>query len=116
GVASRLSGKAWTCGDGANGTGGAWPDDISGKAEPYREKLTEAVAEADDELLEKYLETGELSEEEILRALKGGFAEAKVAPVLVGAAAKPIGADRLAHFINEVFPSPADRTVTVTTK
>ena len=43
----------------------AWPDDIVAKAEPYRERLTDAVAEADDDLLEKYLDQGELSGEEL---------------------------------------------------
>ena len=56
------------------------------KAEPYRERLAEAVAEADDELLEKYLEQGELTGEEIVRGVKVGLAEAKFAPVLASAA------------------------------
>ena len=116
GVASLLSGRAWTYDGGTAGTEGTWPDDITGKAEPYREKLTEAVAEANDELLEKYLETGELSEDEILLALKAGLADAKVAPVLVGAASKPIAVDRVISFIEEVFPSPVGRTITVTGK
>src|SRR2546421_4413406 len=116
GVASLLSGRAWTYDGGTAGTEGTWPDDITGKAEPYREKLTEAVAEADDELLEKYLETGDLSEDEILRALKAGFAEAKVAPVLVGAASRPVAVDRLISFIEEVFPSPAGRIITLAGK
>src|SRR5437588_2654340 len=116
GVADLLSRKAYTYSGDAAGKEGPWPDDIAGKADPYREKLTEAVAEVDDALLEKYLEQGELSEEEVLRAMKAGFAEGKVAPVLLGAAAKPIGADRVISFVREVFPSPMGRTVIVTTK
>src|SRR5437588_5334326 len=116
GVADLLSRKAYTYSGGPAGTEAQWPDDIAGKADPYREKLTEAVAEADDALLEKYLETGELSEEEVLRAMKAGFADAKVSPVLLGAAAKPIGSDRMISFIRDVFPSPAGRRVTVTAK
>src|SRR5438093_3873295 len=91
------------------GTEGDWPDDLTAKAEPYREKLQDAVAEADDSLLEKYLDQGELSPEEIVRGVKAGLVEAKFAPVLVGAADRPIGADRLAAFIAEAFPSPLDR-------
>jgi elongation factor G len=116
GVADLLSRKAYTYSGGPSGTEAQWPDDIAGKADPYREKLTEAVAEADDALLEKYLETGELSEEEVLRAMKAGFADAKVSPVLLGAAAKPIGSDRMISFIRDVSPSPAGRRVTVTAK
>src|SRR5947208_4669021 len=59
GVADLLSQKAYRYDGGAAGTAGEWPDDIAGKADPYRERLSEAVAEADDELLEKYLERGE---------------------------------------------------------
>jgi elongation factor G len=88
---------------------GEWPDDISGKADPYREKLMEAVAESDDSLIEKYLEQGELSEREIVDGVKSGFANATIAPVLVASAARPVGVDRLLSFIAEEFPSPADR-------
>ena len=48
-----------------------------------REKLIEAVAESDDALIEKYLEEGELPEEHIVSGAKDGFAEARLAPVLV---------------------------------
>ena len=54
----------------------------------------EAVAEADDELIEKYLEEGTLSEEEIAVGVKAGFANARIAPVICGSAAKAIGIDR----------------------
>ena len=56
GVADLLSRKAYRYPSGPKGDEGQWPEDIAGKADPYREKLTEAVAEADDTLLEKYLE------------------------------------------------------------
>jgi elongation factor G len=94
-----------------------WPEDIADSAAPYREKLMEAVAEADDELLEKYLDDGALSEKEILDGSKSGFAEARIAPVFVGSAARPIGVDRLLSFIREEFPSPLEgHAVTVTAK
>ncbi|HXF36012.1 MAG TPA: elongation factor G [Actinomycetota bacterium] len=117
GVADLLSRKAYRYDGGPRGTEGEWPDDIAGKAEPYREKLVEAVAESDDALIERYLEEGELPEEEVLRGVKAGFAEARIAPVLVAAAAKPIGVDRVLDFIAAEFPSPLDRPpVRVTTK
>ncbi len=117
GVADLLSRKAYRYASGPKADEGDWPEDIAGKADPYREKLMEAVAEADDSLLEKYLEEGELSEKEILHGVKAGFAEARIAPVLLGAAAKPIGVDRLLTFVAEEFASPADRhPVTVLAK
>jgi elongation factor G len=86
-----------------------WPDDLADVATPYREKLMEAVAESDDALIERYLDEGELSEDEILQGAKSGFAEARIAPVFVGAAARPIGVDRLLSFIREEFPAPTER-------
>jgi elongation factor G len=117
GVADLLSRKAFRYDSGPTATEGDWPDDISGKADPYREKLMEAVAESDDSLIEKYLEEGELSEDEVVHGVKRGFAEARIAPVLCAAAGKPIGVDRVLQFIADEFPSPADRgSITVATK
>jgi elongation factor G len=109
GLADLLSRKAYRYPSGPKGEESDWPDDIAGKADPYREKLTEAVAEADDALLEKYLDQGELAEDEIVRGVKAGVAEAKFAPVLCGAASKGIGVDRVADLLVDAFPSPADR-------
>jgi elongation factor G len=109
GVLDLLSRRAYRYGSGPKGEEGDWPDDLAAKAEPYRERLAESVAEADDSLLEKYLETGELSSEEIVRGVKAGLADAKFAPVLVGAAGRPAGVDRLAEFMVDAFPSPLDR-------
>ncbi len=86
---------------------GEWPDDLASRADPFREKLMEAVAESDDALIEKYLEQGELDEKEIVHGVKEGFAAARIAPVLCGAATKPIGVDRLLQFIVEEFPAPS---------
>jgi elongation factor G len=117
GVADLLSRKAYRYDSGPTATEGEWPDDISGKADPYREKLMEAVAESDDTLIEKYLEEGELSEDEVVHGVKRGFAEARIAPVLCAAAARPIGVDRVLQFIADEFPSPVDRDpAAVTTK
>ncbi len=109
GVADLLSRKAYRYSSGPKAVESQWPDDIAGKADPYREKLMEAVAESDDTLIEKYLEQGELSEPEIVHGVKTGFAEARIAPVLLGAAATPVGVDRLLTFIADEFPSPAER-------
>ena len=68
-----------------------WPDELHAMADPSREKLIEAVAEADDALIEKYLEAGALPEEQIVEGVKAGFARARLAPVICGSAAKAIG-------------------------
>jgi elongation factor G len=109
GVIDLLSKKAYRYSASPTGEEGEWPDDLAAKAEPYRERLAESVAEADDSLLEKYLESGELSAEEIVRGVKAGLSDAKLAPVLVGAAGRPAGIDRLLDFMVEAFPSPAER-------
>ncbi|HEY7280733.1 MAG TPA: elongation factor G [Actinomycetota bacterium] len=109
GVANLLSGKAFTYGSDPNGTEGEWPDELHAKADPLREKLTEAIAEADDALLEQYLETGELPTDELVKGLHAGFVDAKVAPVLVTSADKPVGVDLLTKFVADVFPSPLER-------
>ncbi|MDP9329700.1 MAG: elongation factor G [Actinomycetota bacterium] len=95
---------------------GEWPDDLHAIADPAREKLMEAVAESDDELIEKYLEEGSIGEEEIISGVKAGFASARLAPVVCGSAAKAIGVDRLLDFIAEEFPSPLDRVPVEVTK
>src|SRR5919106_1922633 len=77
GVMDLLSRKAYRYSSGASGEEGEWPDDLAAKAEPYRERLTESVAEADDSLLEKYLDQGELSGDEIVSGVKAGLAQAK---------------------------------------
>jgi elongation factor G len=109
GILDLLSRRAYRYGSGPKGEEGDWPEDLAAKAEPYRERLAESVAEADDALLEKYLESGELSPEEIVQGVKAGLSEAKFVPLLVGAAGRPAGVDRLAQFMTEAFPSPLDR-------
>lgn len=109
GVADLLARKAYRYGSSPMADETPWPEDISGKADPFREKLMEAVAESDDALIEKYLEDGELSEDEVVDGVKRGFAEARIAPVLCAAAARPLGVDRVLQFITEEFPSPLDR-------
>jgi len=109
GIADLLHEKADLYPSGPVAEESEWPDEIHAMADPAREKLIEAVAESDDALIEKYLEEGTLPEGDIIRGAKEGFANARVAPVLVGSASKAIGIDRLLDFIVEEFPSPTDR-------
>jgi elongation factor G len=109
GVADLLHEKADLYPSGPKAEESDWPDEIHEMADPAREKLIEAVAESDDALIEEYLEEGTLPEEHIVSGAKLGFANARLAPVIVGSAAKAIGVDRLLDFIVEEFPSPVDR-------
>jgi elongation factor G len=109
GVADLLHEKADLYPDGPRAEESAWPEEIHAIADPAREKLIEAVAESDDDLIEEYLEVGTLPEEHIVSGAKDGFARARLAPVILGSAARAIGIDRLLDFIVEEFPSPLDR-------
>ncbi len=100
--------KAITYADGKP-TEGAIPGDLADAAKEAREKLVEAAAETDDDLLSKYLDEGALDEAEMLKALRAGIAEGKVVPVLCAAASKSTGATGLLDLVVEAFPSPADR-------
>jgi elongation factor G len=85
------------------------PREVKDLAEKQRSFLIEAVAEADDTLLEKYLESGELTETELIEGLVRGIQEQKVFPVLCGAPARNIAVSTLLDLIIEAFPSPLDR-------
>src|SRR5206468_612344 len=65
---------------------GEAPGDLSERVKEYREKLVEAAAETDDDLLNRYLEEGSLGEPEMLRALRAGIAAGKLVPVLCASA------------------------------
>ena len=80
-----------------------------------RAALVEAVAEADDRLLEKYLESGALSENEVREGLIRGIREQKLFPILCGAPARNIGVTPLLDLLVEAFPSPLDRPPTTGT-
>ncbi|MGH7276298.1 MAG: elongation factor G, partial [Candidatus Rokuibacteriota bacterium] len=88
---------------------GEIPGDLSDRVKEYREKLVEAAAETDDELLNKYLEEGSLGESEMLQALRAGVAQGKLVPVVCAAAAKNMGSQALLDLIVDSLPSPADR-------
>jgi len=72
--------------------------------------MTDVVAEADDELLEKYLDTGELSEEDFHQGLTTGIRTGKIVPILAGCVTKDIGVAELLDLIANDFPSPLTRT------
>ncbi len=85
------------------------PAEYREEAERLRFMLVEAAAEADDELMEKYLETEELTEEEIYRGLREGTLTGVFTPVLCGSATANIGVRQLLDYIVACLPSPLDK-------
>lgn len=79
------------------------------KAEALSNELTEGVAESDDALLEKYLEEGELSGEELKKAFRSGVVSGKIIPVMPAAVEKEIGPKQIMAMIADYMPSPKDR-------
>jgi len=85
------------------------PPEWAGRVEEARKKLIEHAAEGSDELLEKYLGEGELTEEEILVGLAQATRNRSCVPVLCGAATKNIGTTLLLEGVVQWLPSPEDR-------
>lgn len=84
------------------------PEDLKGDAAAAREKLIEAVASIDDDLMHKYLEGEEISENEIRAALRKGTIELKLVPVVTGSAFKNKGVQTLLDAVVDYLPSPLD--------
>ncbi len=85
------------------------PEEFTDTVATFRERMVEALVEADDELMEKYLEGNELTDEELLGCLKKGTCERQFVPVLCGSAAKNIGISHLIDLVTAALPSPIDR-------
>ena len=85
------------------------PDGLKSTAEEYRKKLVEKIAESDDSLLEKYLEGGELTEEEIKKGIREGAVTRKFIPVVCGSAVKNIGVHQLLDTVYLCLPSPLEK-------
>jgi elongation factor G len=84
------------------------PADLVDSAKEWREKLVEAVSSIDDDLMHKYLEGEEISEEEIHRALRKGTVALKIVPVVTGSAFKNKGVQTLLDAVVDYLPSPLD--------
>jgi elongation factor G len=109
GVGDVVTGKAHTY-DGESGKFTAAPaaGDLAKQLATLKAKLTEDAAEGDDALLEKYLEAGELTDEEVLRGLRAAVGKRTVLPVLCGSAARNIGFPQLLDAIVDLLPAPMD--------
>ena len=84
------------------------PDDMKAKAEEYRQALLEAVAETDEELMEKFFDTGDLSEDEIKKAIRKATIANEMVPVLCGSSYKNKGVQNMLDAVVEFMPSPLD--------
>ncbi len=84
------------------------PLEMHGLCEEWREHMVEAAAEADDELMEKYLEEGDLSEEEIKKGLRTRTLNNEIVPMLCGTAFKNKGVQAMLDALIDYMPSPLD--------
>jgi elongation factor G len=109
GIVDLLTMKAFTYDENGKATAVDIPADMQDQVETEKETLIENIAEADDELLERYLEGETISDAEFQAALKTGIVSRTFAPVLCGSATGNIGIDRLCSFIVSCMPSPVDR-------
>ena len=84
------------------------PADLVDKAKQARHDMIETLADADDEIMEKYLEGIELSEDEIIAAIRRATIADKLTPVLTGSAFKNKGVQPMLDAVNRYLPSPLD--------
>ena len=83
------------------------PAEVAGEVSAAREQLLEAVAETDDELLNKFLEGAEISDEELMGAARRAVVSGEVVPVLAGSAVASLGISELLDAIVRFLPPPA---------
>src|SRR4030043_1734239 len=85
------------------------PSDMKEEVERLREKLVETAVEMDDQLMEKYLESGEVSTEEIIQCLRKGTMERRLVPAICGSSIRNMGIHPLLDLAITCFPSPLER-------
>ncbi len=109
GVVDLIRNKAYVYGADGNPKKEDIPAEMQELVESEREALIENIAEADDALIERYLEGEELSDEELNAALRSGTLSNTFIPVVCGSATQNIGIDLLMDFVTTSMPSPIDR-------
>jgi elongation factor G len=108
GVVDLVSQKAYTFEGGNKVQEIPVPADLQDSIGSYREQLIESAVESDDDVMEKFLEGEELSDEEILSVVKKGTRSGQLIPVLCGSASKNIGVQALLDAIVEFLPDPIE--------
>jgi elongation factor G len=109
GLVNIVSGEAFEYDADGKATRIDIPADMADEIAADKEEFVENIAELDDDLLEKYLEGEELTEEEIKGAFRKGVLDAQFYPAICTSATKMIGVDVVFDFINDYMPSPLDR-------
>jgi elongation factor G len=109
GVADLLTDTAFVYAADGTHTTDAIPDDLAELEHQVHDNLVEGIVVADDDLMERYLDGDIPGVTELEHTLAHGVASATVFPVVCGSALTGVGVDRLADFICEIGPSPADR-------
>ena len=84
------------------------PADLQGVADEWRAKMVESAAEASEELMNQYLEAGDLTEAEIIAGLRARTINCEIQPMLCGTAFKNKGVQRMLDAVIELLPSPVD--------
>ncbi len=109
GVIDVLAGKAWPlpASHDQKEAAAAVPAEYADALAAARARLQEAAAEGDDELMEKYLERGELGPEETVKGLREAFAANRIVPIFSGSALKGSGVAALLDFVAEIAPDPS---------
>ncbi|MCU0605789.1 MAG: GTP-binding protein, partial [Desulfobacterales bacterium] len=108
GVVDLISRKAYVYGEDGKGKAAEIPADMAESVDAEREALIENIAEADDALVERYLEGETLSEDDLRGALRKGVLARTFTPVLCGSATRNVGIDLLLDFVLAALPSPLD--------
>jgi elongation factor G len=109
GVISVIDVAAFAYGPSGTFTEQDVPEERRARVDEVRTDLLDSVAETDDDLLERYLEGGEITREEIVAGIHEGVDNARIYPVLCSAATKLIGIDRILDVIVKAGPSPLER-------
>ncbi len=104
----EMKAYTWTGEIGAKATISDIPADLQEKANEYRKAMIEAAAESDEELMMKYLEGEELTEEEIIKGIKAGCLAMTITPMLCGSSFKNKGTEKMLDAVVTYLPSPTE--------
>ncbi|MGE4399339.1 MAG: elongation factor G [Campylobacterales bacterium] len=104
----EMKAYTWTGEIGAKATVGEIPAELKEKAEEFRRAMVEAAAESDEELMMKFLEGEELTEEEIIRGIKAGCLAMTITPMLCGSSFKNKGTEKMLDAVVTYLPSPTE--------
>ncbi|MFP4085130.1 MAG: elongation factor G [Desulfonatronovibrio sp.] len=108
GIVDILENRAYFFAEDGKLTPGDIPEDMADMIEETREAAVENIAESDEELMEKYLEEGSLTSDEMYKGLRLGVLSGEIVPICVGAALENKGGQKLMEAIQQLLPSPLE--------